>query len=59
MSYVDWKNKIETIRLFATDEILDLFTNKNYNQFFIDCTYTCIPQISDSDKLVVCVGYNS
>ena len=36
MSYVDWKNKIETIRLFATDEMLDLFTNKNYNQFFME-----------------------
>ena len=34
----------ETIRIYATDEMLDILIDKNYDQFFIDGTFKCVPK---------------
>ena len=35
---------IETLRLYATDEMLDILEDKNYTQFFLDGTFKCVPK---------------
>ena len=45
VSFVDEESgQIETIRIYATDEMLEVLEDKNYNQFFIDGTFKCVPK---------------
>lgn len=44
---ITWQDKDgsdETIRIYATDSMLDVLIDKNYSQYFIDGTFKCIPK---------------
>lgn len=36
--------KLETLRIYATDEMLDVLEDKNYTHFFLDGTFKCVPK---------------
>ena len=42
VSFVDEESgQLETLRIYATDEMIEVLEDKNYNQFFIDGTFMC------------------
>lgn len=34
----------ESLRIYASDNMLDILIDKNYTQFFIDGTFKCVPK---------------
>ena len=34
----------EAIRIYATEEMLNILEDKNYNHFFLDGTFKCVPK---------------
>ena len=36
--------KQEIIRIYATEEMLNILIDQNYTQFFIDGTFKCVPK---------------
>ena len=53
------ENIKNTIRIFGTDNSLELLNNANIDQYFIDGTYHCVPHSIDSvNVLITLIGYN-
>ena len=42
--YHNENNITETIRIYATNEMLDILVDANYNQYFLDGTFRCVPR---------------
>ena len=45
---INEKETTETLRLYATDEMLDILEDKNYTHFFLDGTFKCVPKGSNN-----------
>ncbi len=43
-SFKNAKKEEETLRIFATDSMLDNLKDANYAQFFLDGTFKCCPK---------------
>ena len=37
----------ETLRIYASDEMLDVLEDKNYSHFFLDGTFKCVPRSNE------------
>jgi hypothetical protein len=38
------KDSGESLRIYATESMLNILIDKNYSQFFIDGTFKCVPK---------------
>ena len=38
------EEKEECIRIYATKKMLDILDDQNYEQFFLDGTFKCVPK---------------
>ena len=43
-SFKDADQKDETIRIYSTKNLLDILIDANYQQFFLDGTFRCVPK---------------
>ena len=59
--YVNDGNKIieKTLRIYGNKLSMNLFHNKEINQYFVDCTYRCVPAgLESANSLLLLIGYN-
>ena len=42
----------ESIRIYATEQMLDTLIDKNFTQFFLDGTFKCVPKGNKSMKKI-------
>ena len=43
ITYQNENNITETIRIYATNEMLDILIDANYSRYFLDGTFRCVP----------------
>ena len=52
------ENKV--IRIYGTENSIKLLSDEDCTQYFIDCTYKCVPKISENSKnLLLLMAYNA
>ncbi len=44
-------NESKSLRIYGTNERVKLLNDEDITQYFVDCTYKCVPKISDKEKI--------
>ena len=59
--YVNDGDKIneKTLRIYANKLSINLLHSNDINQYFVDCTYRCVPAgLESANSLLLLIGYN-
>lgn len=47
----------EAIRIYASEEMLNILEDKNYNHFFLDGTFKCVPKGEKTKKTQIKIEF--